>query len=294
MKHLVTLTNCPICNSESIHDWMTVTDHMITKENFVIQECKTCNFHFTNPRPSLEVIGNYYKSEEYISHSSTNKGIINRLYNAVRSHTLKQKRGILEKITSGRKLLDIGSGTGHFANECSSNGWNVTGLEPDNDARQFALDTFNIVLSPIEELYTQEKNSFDVITMWHVLEHVYNLQEDVAQLTSLLKPNGYLIIAVPNKNSFDAQLYKDIWAAYDVPRHLYHFTEENMIQLISKFGLEHTSTLPMKFDSYYVSMLSEKYRKGSILKAAVNGLKSNRKAKDKNYGYSSQIYIFKK
>lgn len=293
MEHLIKTSNCPICESESLVDVMTIKDHMITQEIFSIQRCSDCDFHFTNPRPTEEVIGHYYKSENYISHSSSKKGIINKLYNKVRSYTLKQKRHILEGLTENRNLLDIGSGTGHFFNECKNNGWNAIGLEPDNDARDFALTNFNIQLSPIERLYELEKAFVDVVTMWHVLEHVFHLKKDVEQIASLIKQDGYFIIAVPNRESWDAKYYKEFWAAYDVPRHLYHFSEKNMIQLVEQFGLKHHQTLPMKFDSFYVSMLSEKYIKGSLVKAFFNGLKSNRKAKSEG-GFSSQIYIFKK
>jgi len=293
VKQSVTLATCPVCDSSDITNSMNVRDHMITQEIFTVQKCGTCDFYFTNPRPAEEIIGNYYKSEEYVSHSSSNKGIINKLYNIVRGITLKQKRAVLEQLTDGRSLLDIGCGTGHFLNECKTNGWSVLGLEPDADARSFTKEKFGIETLPVEELYEREKSSFDVITMWHVLEHVYHLKKDVRQISGLIKPGGFLIIAVPNRESWDARNYKELWAAYDVPRHLYHFSEKNVIELMKQFDLKHQKTLPMKFDSFYVSMLSEKYRKGSLFKAMVNGFRSNLKAKS-GFGYSSQIYIFKK
>lgn len=292
MEQTTKLTNCPICDSEQLHDVMEVKDHMITKEMFTIQECQSCGFWFTNPRPSLENIGRYYKSEEYISHSSTNKGLVNKLYNLVRNYTLKQKRKLIEGLTSERTLLDIGSGTGHFANECKTHQWNVFGLEPDEDARSFAKENFNLDLQPLDNLYCLEKSSVDVVTMWHVLEHVYHLKQDVEQIVGLIRPKGYFVIAVPNRESFDANYYQEDWAAYDVPRHLSHFTEADMIRLLEMFHVKHVATKPMKFDSFYVSMLSEKYRGGGVSKAFLTGLKSNQKAKANNY--SSKIYIFQK
>ncbi|HRO76396.1 MAG TPA: class I SAM-dependent methyltransferase [Crocinitomicaceae bacterium] len=293
MEHRTTLSHCPICDNDTLENVMNVTDYMITKEEFTIQRCKKCDFHFTNPRPEESVNGNYYKSEDYISHSSTQKGVVNKLYNLVRSYTLKKKRKLIEKLTNERNLLDIGSGTGHFLNECKTKGWNTLGLEPDTDARLFAKTNFNVELSPIEELYALEHEKYNVVTMWHVLEHVYHLQKDVSQIVSLIKKDGYFVIAVPNHKSWDAQQYQFFWAAYDVPRHLYHFSEDNVKALMQNFGMTHVKTLPMKFDSFYVSMLSEKYKNGSIVKAFFNGLKSNLKAKS-GFGYSSQIYIFKK
>lgn len=293
MKQKITLENCPICNSTNNTNSMNVVDHMITKEEFTIQKCLDCDFHFTNPRPTEEINGEYYKSENYISHSSSNKGIINKLYNVVRNYTLKRKRRIIENLTNERNLLDIGCGTGHFLNECKQNDWNISGLEPDEDARNFTKKHFNFSTEPIENLYSKKEKSFDVVTMWHVLEHVYHLQKDVSQIVSLIKENGYFVIAVPNRESFDANYYKNYWAAYDVPRHLYHFSENNIVELMQQYDLQHIKTLPMKFDSFYVSMLSEKYKKGSIVKAFWIGLLSNLKAKNGG-GYSSHIYIFKK
>lgn len=271
---------------------MEVKDHMITKENFTIVECVSCGFHFTNPRPCIERIGDYYKSEEYISHSSSNKGIINKLYNRVRNYTLKQKVKLVRSLAKGNELLDIGAGTGHFLNTCKQNGFSVAGLEPDQDAVRFAQTHFNIQLKPLEELHQLPAASRDVITMWHVLEHVYDLQKDFKRISEILKDSGVLVIAVPNMESLDAQHYKEFWAAYDVPRHLYHFRKEDIRLLASQYGLKLDRVLPMKFDAFYVAMLSEKYKQGSLLKAFQKGWSSNLKSAQR--GYSSQIYILRK
>lgn len=285
-------TNCPICDSHNFAPFMDVKDHMITKEDFKIVKCIACGFHFTNPIPSIANIGEYYKSEEYVSHSSSKKGIINSLYNLVRNHTLKKKVSLLQSLSSGKELLDIGSGTGHFLNQAKQTGFVVEGLEPDQDAVNFAKTNFKVDLFPLAHLYELEKESKDFITMWHVLEHVYNLKEDFQQIVNVLKIGGYLIIAVPNLESYDAKLYKEYWAAYDVPRHLYHFRKTDIQNLASQFGLKLEVVKPMKFDSYYVSMLSEKYKGGSIVKAFLNGWMSN--LKSSKGGYSSQIYILRK
>lgn len=285
-------THCPICESESFSDFMKVKDHMITQEDFKIVSCNSCGFHFTNPIPSLDKIGEYYKSDAYVSHSSSKKGIINSLYNIVRNYTLKKKVSLLKSLSSGENLLDIGAGTGHFLNQAKQTGFVVEGLEPDQDAVNFASTNFNVDLFPLEYLYEIKNESKDFVTMWHVLEHVYDLKKDFQQIVDVLKKGAYLIIAVPNLESYDAQFYKEYWAAYDVPRHLYHFRKKDIENLAKQFDLKLEQVKPMKFDSYYVSMLSEKYKKGSIVRAFLNGWKSNSKAK--LFGHSSQIYILRK
>lgn len=290
MEHLNQST-CPSCGAQSFNTYLTVKDHFLSKETFNLDLCDNCQLLFTNPRPTLERIGDYYKSEEYVSHSSTKKGIVNRVYGKVRSYTLKKKIALLKELTSGKDLLDIGAGTGHFLAKAKESGYKVLGLEPDEDARKVALSENGIELKDLSLLHHLNQK-FHAITMWHVLEHVYNLQEDLDKISSLVIQDGILIIAVPNYTSFDAQYYKEYWAAYDVPRHLYHFSPKSIIPLVESKGLKFEKMLPMKFDSYYVSMLSEKYKGGSLLKAMRIGFLSNRKAKD---GFSSsQIYIFRK
>ncbi len=283
---------CPACASEKNAIYLSVKDHFLSKEKFDLILCDQCDLLFTHPRPAIEVIGNYYKSEDYVSHSSTKKGIVNRVYNLVRSYTLKNKIKLITSLTTERQLLDIGAGTGHFLNKAKEAGFQVTGLEPDEDARKMAASLNNVDLLPIDELSNILPASKDVVTMWHVLEHVYNLTDDLTSISRLVKENGVFIIAVPNYTSYDAQYYKADWAAYDVPRHLYHFSPKSIIHLVEKFGFIHEQTLPMKFDSYYVSMLSEKYKGGNIFNAIKAGFISNRKAKTSQW--SSQIYVFRK
>ena len=292
MEHIKQYDACPVCESTQFGTHLQVKDWMITHESFTIQKCNSCGFHFTNPIPNEETIGSYYKSEEYVSHSSTNKGLVNKLYNLVRNLTLDHKVSLIRSYSKGNSVLDIGSGTGHFLNACVKEGLFVQGLEPDVDARNFAKEHFDLNLQELDTLKAIETNSKDVITMWHVLEHVYHLKRDVAEMVRVMKDNGTLFIAVPNMDSYDAKVYKEYWAAYDVPRHLYHFQENTIKQLFSQFGLECVKIVPMKFDAYYVSMLSEKYKGGNIVKAFLNGLLSN--LKSEKHGYSSQIYVFQK
>jgi len=292
MKNYKTITNCPVCNKTEFTKFIDCVDYTVSNDIFTIVECIECNFHFTNPIPVIEEIGEYYKSESYVSHSSTNKGLINKIYQRVRNYTLKQKVKLIAKHSNGNNHLDIGAGTGHFINATTLSGFKSVGLEPDEDARKLAVDTHNINIQPLENLYSITEKSMDVITMWHVLEHVYDLQKDLIQIEKILKDDGVMVVAVPNMDSYDAKHYKEYWAAYDLPIHLYHFTPNDIDTLFSKFNMEVVEILPMKFDSFYVSMLSEKYKGGNILSAFINGLKSNLKASAKEY--SSQTYILRK
>lgn len=286
------ITHCPICNQKEFKEYLEASDYTVSMESFKVVECANCGFHFTNPVPEEDKIGEYYKSESYISHSSTNKGLINKLYQVVRKYTLKQKLKLVKKESKGNELLDIGSATGHFLNVCKEGGFNVSGLEPDEDARSFAKNEFGIQTEPIERLHELEDNSVDVITMWHVLEHVYHLRRDLDKITSVLKDDGVLIVAVPNMNSYDAKKYGAYWAAWDLPIHLYHFGPKDIDNLFEQYDMKADRILPMKFDAFYVSMLSEKYKGGNLISAFLTGLKSNWQAKSGTY--SSQIYILRK
>lgn len=291
------LLNCPVCKTNQFKHFINAVDYTVSKETFSIVQCQSCGFKFTNPRPENERLGLYYKSEDYISHSNTSKGIISKLYKLVRNYTLKSKLKLVSDTSEKGNLLDYGCGTGMFLSVAKSSTWNCFGIEPDNGARDFAIKENGI--SVYEDIRSAEDHlkgvSFNCITLWHVLEHVTDLDNTLSWFYHKLNKNGTLIIAVPNDNSYDAKHYKEYWAAYDVPRHLYHFNEKQMVQILNSHGFKHIKSLPMKFDSFYVSMLSEKYKTGSIkyLNAFINGLKSNLKA-DKASEYSSVIYVFKK
>ncbi|UKN00474.1 class I SAM-dependent methyltransferase [Paracrocinitomix mangrovi] len=291
------ITQCPVCDSSEFSTALEGVDYGYTQEEFTIVSCTSCGFWFTNPIPTEDKIGDYYKSENYISHTSSKKGLFERLYHIVRKRAIKQKFKLSSRGKSQGHLLDIGCGTGDFLLFASQN-WKVKGLEPSDDARKLAADK-GVDVSPATDLHSLEANTFDSITMWHVLEHVYDLNKDLAQIKNVLKDDGYLYVAVPNRTSFDAKHYQKYWAAYDLPIHLYHFAPADIKTLMKKHGMEVEKVLPMKFDSYYVSMLSEQYKNqhkklsiGDIIKGFWNGFRSNMKAN--NETYSSQIYVIKK
>ncbi|WP_242926278.1 class I SAM-dependent methyltransferase [Pontibacter vulgaris] len=289
------LEHCPICGKEEFKNFLVVTDNTVSKESFVIVECENCTFKFTNPRPDVKSIGSYYESDDYISHSNTKTGIINRAYHVVRSITTKQKVELINRhVPAKGNILDYGCGTGVFLNACKKDGWKVSGVEPNAKARELAKEQIgDTIKETLAEVATEK---FDVITLWHVLEHIHTLNETMDQLISRLNPEGVLIVAVPNADSHDAQQYKENWAAYDVPRHLYHFTQPTMKRLMKKHKMVLEEVLPMKFDAYYVSMLSEKHKDGKtkMLSSVMNGFKSNSYAEKNGNDYSSLIFVAKR
>jgi len=291
-------TACPVCGSSEIKNVLSSKDYTVSGETFVIAECNSCSLRFTQDAPGAGSISSYYKSEDYISHTNTSKGFINRLYKSIRKRTMTGKRKLIIKTTGPAHgtLLDVGSGIGTFVNEMKQHGWQTTGLEPEKDARETAKKLYDLELNDTSELEKLPANSFDAITLWHVLEHVHDLQGYMQRLKVLLKENGKLFIAVPNYNSKDAAIYKEYWAAYDVPRHLYHFSPRSMQVLIEKNGLRLEKCKPMWYDSIYVSLLSSKYKRGkpNIIAASWNGFRSNLKAVNNVKRCSSVIYIISK
>lgn len=296
-KKMETIHSCPVCEStKKATKNLTCTDDTVSKETFEIKKCTDCGFMYTDPRPEENELYRYYESEDYVSHSNTSKGLINFLYQNIRKYTLVKKVKLINSLSLKDKILDIGSGTGDFLNACKQNGWETTGIEPNENARLLAINNHKLDIKEEADINTLKKESFNVITMWHVLEHVPQLNRRVEEIKQLLKRNGTLIVAVPNRMSFDAQHYKENWAGYDVPRHLYHFSPKDIEKLFSKHGFEVIKTKPMIFDAFYVSMLSEKIKTGKakILKGFVNGLVSNILSLIHEKTSSSQIYIIKK
>ncbi|RYY26390.1 MAG: class I SAM-dependent methyltransferase [Chitinophagaceae bacterium] len=274
---------------------MAIRDHSVTGETFQLWECRDCTLRFTQDVPDTSSIGRYYQSAAYISHTNTRAGFINKLYHIVRNRTLGQKKKLICGSTGLQtgKLLDIGAGAGAFAAYMKNAGWQVTALEPDASTRKKALEEYRLNMLPAESLFELDSAQFDAITLWHVLEHVHDLHGYLAQLKKLLKPSGFIYIAVPNYTSYDAAKYAADWAAYDMPIHLYHFSPKAMNKLLGIHQLRLKEMRPMWFDSFYVSLLSEKYRTGKqqLLKGFMSGLVSNVKASTDKSRCSSLIYV---
>lgn len=291
------LTECPVCGGQNLTNHKVVQDYSVSKESFVISLCKGCQFQFTNPRPTPSEIGKYYESEDYISHTNKGNSPVNVVYKLARQFALKSKCKLINSISSNKKgnLLDYGCGTGYFLKTMKKDGWKIAGIEPNEQARDLAEALINEKVKVNLEQLDMKNKKFSVITLWHVLEHIHDLNTTIAALKSLLKEKGRLVIAVPNISSHDNSIYQELWAAYDVPRHLYHFNQDSMRTLMLKHGLKVKNVYPMRLDSYYISLLSERYKTGksNYVKSIINGYKSNSYAQKSN-NYSSLIYEIRK
>lgn len=283
---------CPWCDSEKTQIHLWVKDLFLTQEPFEIHECMKCGLLFTEPRPKPEEIGKYYESKEYYSHQENKKGFIPKIYESVKKVNLRHKRKLATEGMKAGTLLEIGCGVGDFLHEMEQNGWNCTGIEPSEEAKAIAKNRVKAKLLDPNEIATLEDESFDLITLWHVLEHVDNLKEEVMHLQRLLKKGGRLVLALPNFKSADAEFYKEYWAAYDVPRHLNHFCKESINNIFKTTKLKLKKTDKLVWDAYYISYMSEKYKNHTLplLKGAMKGLISNSKAR-KSGEWSSLVYV---
>jgi 2-polyprenyl-3-methyl-5-hydroxy-6-metoxy-1,4-benzoquinol methylase len=272
--------------------FLTVIDYSVSKESFDLYYDENLDMLITSPQPSPENLGRYYESNDYISHTDSKRSIFEKAYHFVKGIALKNKLNLINNCSATKgNLLDIGAGTGDFLLTAKQNGWNTIGVEPSEKAKGIAIGK-GIKFS--DATPNLESHSFDVITMWHVLEHVPNLEIQIKELKRLVKPNGTIIIAVPNFKSYDANYYGKFWAAFDVPIHFWHFSKTAIQLLFEKENIKLEKVHPMKFDSFYVSLLSEKYKNGKMnyVKAIWIGAVSNWKAK-RSSEYSSHIYKLK-
>lgn len=275
--------------------FIKVKDFTVSNEEFDLVFNEKFQCLETTPQPALEKLGSYYESEDYISHTDASKSFVDKLYHIVKKYALQKKVQLVKKNTSGNSILDVGCGTGDFLKVCQEQNFNVLGVEPNEKARNLAEMKLGNSTDIFSNLFQIDSKKFDVITMWHVLEHVPDLETYIEKLTSLLNPGGILIIAVPNYKSYDAKYYKQFWAAYDVPRHLWHFSKKSIKKLFTGDKFDHIGIKPMLFDSFYVSILSEKNKTGksNLIKAFFVGLFSNLSG---NFSkeFSSHIYLLKK
>ena len=293
---MILLKRCPICGHSTLTKKLNCMDHTKSLESFIIVSCETCSFTFTNPRPEDNKIGEYYKSEMYISHTNSKQGLFNWLYQKVRKHSIQKKVAFLKKTAIMGGHLDIGCGTGEFLNACAETGFKTKGVEPSLSARKQAIDNYNLSVTDNTDLSQYKNSEFNSVTMWHVLEHITDLDKSLFNINRILSEKGKLIIAVPNYKSWDANYYKEYWAAWDVPIHLWHFSEETIEKLLKKNNFKLTQKKGMIFDSYYVSILSEEFKRGkkNFIMGFIIGSISNLFGLLTKRGYSSMIYVFEK
>lgn len=289
---------CPVCGDTRLKQTMTCTDATATGETFELHACQACGFVLTQDAPVAQEIGRYYAVPNYISHTDTRKGAANTLYHYVRAYMLGRKARLVadEAHRKTGRLLDIGSGTGYFAHTMLRRGWSVEAIEKSTAARAYAWEKFGLELKPEDALQTMQPSSFNVVTLWHVLEHIEPLNETMEILHQLLTDKGVLIVALPNCSSYDAKHYGAHWAAYDVPRHLWHFTPTTIHHLAARHGFIMAARHPMPFDAFYISMLSEQQRgsRYSLLRGAAVGLLAWFSALGRKEQSSSMIYVFRK
>ena len=286
---------CPICLGQNISKKFDVKDFFFTQEKFSLWQCKTCSVLFTHPQPPLESLAKYYDTPDYLSHNTKQNGVVGHIYRLLRDFNIHRKYKIVTKYIPQGRLLDIGCGSGELLYYFKRHNWSCTGIEPNPSAREFARSQYGLRIEKEEQLKKLPEKSFDVISMWHVLEHVPDVNERMIQVNRLLKDHGLLVIALPNPLSWDASYYQESWAAYDVPRHLYHFSRKAFKYLAKKHHFKITDILPLTLDAYYVSFLSERYKANRMpfVRASLKGMISNIKA-GKTGNYSSLIYILRK
>ena len=289
------MNHCPYCHNTLYNPYLKLNDEFLTKEPFEIVECASCHLLYTIPRPAPDQIGAYYQSDEYLSHQENKSGLVPKIYEAVKSINIKHKYHLATDGLLLGKLLDIGCGVGDFLLAAQKHGWAVSGIEPSSQAKTIAEQRLGFKPFNPEDSAHLESGSFDVITMWHVLEHVEDLPQQRDEIARLLKPNGRLVIAVPNCLSYDALYYKAQWAAWDVPRHISHFNKDTLSAIFSDSCFKLIDYQGLKWDAYYISYLSERYlgHNMPLLRGAYRGALSNMKARRSGM-YSSLVYRFQK
>ncbi len=290
--------NCPLCGAGAVRPALETRDYSVSQQPFALWDCAACGLRFTQDAPGPAEIGAFYQSDDYISHSDTRKGIINALYHVARGYMLGSKQRLIGRIHPSRRLLDVGCGTGYFLNHLQQRGYQVTGVEVDEKARAFGQQQFGLeVYAPEEFLGGAFPGPFGVVTMWHVLEHVHDPKAYLARINDLLEPGGALVIAVPNFTSCDAAFYGPYWAAYDVPRHLWHFRPGTLIALAEEAGFLLTGKKRLPLDPFYVALLSEKYKGSGVFGMVRAGVVAKWSTFQSWFSIdrsSSLVYVFRK
>ena len=267
-------------------------DYLVTGSSFEVRLDQQTQIAHTYPQPSEDELGKYYASEEYISHGNKKRSVIERVYAIAQKIMLKQKEQWLTKHSKqNKRYLDFGCGTAALVQHLNQKNWEAYGVEPSEKARNFSIVKERLYPS-LEEL---PQKDFDVIALWHVLEHLSDPAKSLKAFYDRLDHQGHLFLALPNFNSYDAKYYENFWAAYDVPRHLWHFSAKGIIGLCEENGFEFVESKGLGLDAFYVSYLSERHQKNKVafIKGMIVGCWSNLLALF-TQEYSSKLYVFKK
>jgi len=292
------ISKCPVCSSDNFEKLFVCTDFLVSNENFSLFKCTKCGFTFTQDFPAENSIDKYYNTPEYVSHSNTQRGFVNFMYHFARKITLRSKINLVQKFVAIKNgdLLDIGAGTGYFLNSMHNANWTVCGIEKSATARRFAQQKFGLTLFEPDKLVQIPDKSQDIITLWHVLEHLENPNIIFENLYRILKAEGVLIVAMPNRISADARHYRQWWAAYDIPRHLWHFSPSDFGQLAENHNFKTMNIKSMFFDPFYISILSEKHKStfGATYIGLIKGIFFTIQSIFNKKNCSSLIYILKK
>jgi 2-polyprenyl-3-methyl-5-hydroxy-6-metoxy-1,4-benzoquinol methylase len=276
----------------------TATDNLVSGKGFVLKRCSMCCFTFTADPPDEKDIAKFYLSEDYISHSDKKQTLTDHFYHLARNYMLRKKYNLVRKI-SGREtgaLVDIGSGTGYFADYMNGKGWSVKGVELSEQARDYSISRFGLTVVSPSEVSVIKDGAADFVTLWHVLEHLYDPVMWLKEISRILKDDGKCIIALPNIKSDDAEWFGNEWAALDVPRHLWHFSPETLPAFINGHGFICKQVIPMPLDIYYISTLSYKNRgcRLPLLMGTVTGLLLTVRSLTKKDRASSLIFVISK
>ena len=290
--------SCLVCGSTDPAVLFTAKDHLVSGKNFVLKKCRVCSFTFTSDPPDEKDITKFYISEDYISHSDKKQSLTDHVYHLARNYMLRKKHNLVRKMSRRETgtLVDIGSGTGYFADYMNGNGWKVKGIELSEQARKYSVSRFGLTVVSPSEVSAIKDESADCVTLWHVLEHLYDPVMWLKEIKRILKDDGKCIIALPNIKSADAEWFGNEWAALDVPRHLWHFSPGTLPAFINGHGFICKKVIPMPLDIYYISTLSYKNRgcRLSLVRGMITGLFLTVRSLTNKDRASSLIYVISK
>ena len=290
--------SCPLCGAYGQTPYADCTDFTVSRESYILMRCPECGMVYTSNPPKECDTSKYDKLDLKLKLGDSPAGLIHKLYYYIRLRMLSRKAHIVESQSyrTGGSLLNYGAKTGYFSHKMERRGWKVTSIEKYHEERLFSLEMFHHRMFDVPEMDRLHPETFDVITLWHVFEHCYDPNGLLDKFYKLLRPTGILIMACPNIRSTDAMHYGPYWAAYDVPRHLWHFNTTSLSELAHKHGFTLMHRERMPFDCFYISILSEKHKrhKMAFLRGILYGFHCWLVSLAHPDSSSSMVYVFRK